>query len=70
MSTIATVFEFDTHEVLVRNQEILIDGKSAVHLARPYKTAFWHPRGVLVDGTLYEYMDLLAIVNAAENDDD
>lgn len=62
----ASIFEFDTHEVIVTKQDILIDGKLAVHLAQPFRSAFWNPRGVIVDGVLYAYTDLLRIVNDAE----
>lgn len=64
------VFEFDTHEVVVCEQWIWMDGHRAVHLNRPFQTAFYHPQGVIVDGTLFAYLDLLRCIRSSADDSD
>ena len=59
-------FEFDTHEVEVWGQWISVDHHPAVHLPRPYRTALWHPQGVLVDNVLFAFEELLRVVKDEE----
>jgi len=70
MSVGRSVFEFDTHEVLVWDRWIYMDGQRAVHLGRPYQTAWAHPQGVVVDGVFVAFSDLLRIIRHSSDDDD
>lgn len=63
-------FEFDTHEVVVCGQWIFMDGHRVVHLTQPYRSALRCREGVLVDGTLFAYRDLLRLVKSAWSDEE
>lgn len=70
MSGGRAVFEFDTHEVVVWDCWIYMDGHRAVHLGRPYQMVWAHPQGVVVDGVLVAFHDLLRIIRHSDDEDE
>lgn len=64
------VFEFDTHEVVVQEYWVSIDGHKAVHLSQRASQILRHPEGLVVDGTLLTIADLLRIIRLSTEEEE